>query len=209
VDPIAREGIGRPAPGAGPGPSPRGTGASDTEQTKAAVGAGSIGQLGAPSDLPTPLKLPEGTGSNADGTVAPPGAPALSPPRTAFSPAEIGIEISVLFAKMDDAQANVEEQGLKLDDTQRQDAYKRSSEKIQEAAKKIQEAQHKQKTLGILTTLGKVFAGVAAVVLTVTTCGAAAPLAIALIAYTVVDTSMTIADSIRRRTAGHRSPSMP
>ena len=204
VDPIAREGIGRPAPGSGPGPSPRGTGASDTEQAKTAVGAGSIGQLGAPSDLPAPLKPPEGARSPADGPVAPPGAPALSPPRTEFSPAEIGIEISVLFAKMDDAQSNVEQQGLKLNDSQRQEAYKSSSEKIQEAAKKIREAQHKQKSLNVLTTVGKVFAGVAAVALTVTTCGAAAPLAIALIAYTVVDTSMTIADSVSQAEGGPR-----
>jgi hypothetical protein len=204
ADPISREVIGRPAPGSGPSPLPRGTGASDTEQAKTAVGAGSIGQLGAPSDLPASLKMSDGARSNADGPMGPQGAPALSPPRTEFSLADIGIEISVLFAKMDDAQSNVEEQGLKLDDSQRQEAFKRSTEKIQEAAKKIHEAQHKQKSLDILITVGKVLAGVAAVALTITTCGAAAPLAIALIAYTVVDTSMTIADSISQAEGGPR-----
>ena len=202
VDPVAREVISRPAPGSGL--TVRGAGTSGAENASAVVGAGSIGDLGAPSDLPTPLKLPDGLGSSADGAAGPPGAPALIPPTMAFSPADIGIEISVLISKMDDAQSNVEEQGLKLNDTQRQEAYRRSSEKIQEAAKKIQEAQHKQKTLGILTTVGKVFAGVAAVALTVTTGGAAAPLAIALIAYTVVDTSMTVADSISQAEGGPR-----
>ena len=203
VDSVARDAGSRPTTGSGTAGAPRSGGTSDTHGAAPAVGAGSIGQLGTPADLPA-LKLPDGAQSNTDGSAGPPGAPALSPPRIVFNLADIGVEVSILISKMDDAQSGVEQQGLKLDDSQRQEAYRRANDKIEEAAKKLQEARHKQKTLGILSTVGKVFAGVAAVALTVTTGGAAAPLAIALIAYTVVDTGMTIADSISQAEGGPR-----
>jgi hypothetical protein len=204
VDPVIRDVLSRPAPsGSEPDRPARGAPGLDTEDGPAPVGAGSIGQLGAPADLLAPLKLPDGARPTG-GAAAPPGAPELSPPAMAFSPAEIGLLVSVLIAKMDDAQSNVEQQGLKLSDTQRQEAYQRSSEKIAEAAKKLQQAHHKQGALSILMTIGKVLAGVAAVALILTTAGAAAPLAIALVAYTIVDTSMTIADSISQAQSGPR-----
>ncbi|MEJ0035227.1 MAG: hypothetical protein WDO68_03980 [Gammaproteobacteria bacterium] len=167
----------------------------------AAVGTGDIGQLADVPDFTDLLGLLNGQ-QGADDPVAPPGAPVLSPPKLNLGPAEIAILIAVLFSKMDDAQSSAEQQGLKLDDLMKQESFRRTTEVIEKAAKKIQEALQKQHATGVLSTIGKVFAGIAAVALTLTTGGMAAPLAIALLTYTIVDTALTIADSISEASGG-------
>ncbi len=169
----------------------------------APAGMGDIGQFGDIPDLSKLLPMLDGF-TGTDDPVAPPGAPPLSPPKMPFSPAEIATLVAELFAKMDDAQSDAEQMGLKLDDLQKQEAFRRTVEKIAEAAKKIGEALHKKNAVGILGTIGKVLAGIAAVALTVVTGGLAAPLAVALIAYTVIDTALTIADAISQAAGGPR-----
>jgi hypothetical protein len=133
---------------------------------------------------------------------APKGAPQLPAPEEHYDPSELEILISALLTKMDDAQSKTEQNGLQLDNTQKQEAFKKSTDALKEAVKKITAAKHKQKILGPLMTIAKVFAGIAAVALTLTTGGAAAPLAIALIAYTVVDTTLTVANAISQAKGG-------
>ncbi len=169
----------------------------------APVGMGDIGRFGDIPDLSDLCKTLEGF-AGADNSAAPPGAPPLSLPKASLSPSDIATKVADLFAKMDDAQSAAEQMGLKLDDLQKQEAFRRATEKIMEAAKKIADALHKKNAVGILGTIGKVLAGIAAVALTVVTGGLAAPLAVALIAYTVIDTALTIADSISQAAGGPR-----
>jgi hypothetical protein len=181
-------------------------GSANAANPQAAAGQGTLAAPAvAPADVADLLKWLAGSAPSDPGQPpAPPGAPELSPPKLSLGPADIALLVSELIAKMGEAQSNTEMSGLQLDDVQRQDAYRRSSEKITQAAAKLAQAAQKNKTIGTLTTVAKVFAGVAAVLLSVATAGAASPLAVALIAYTIVDTAATIADSISTAAGGPR-----
>ncbi|WP_129781739.1 YopB/SseC family type III secretion system translocon subunit [Peristeroidobacter soli] len=152
-----------------------------------------------PSTLPPP---DEGGGKPPGGGIAPAGGPALAPPQRQMDPSEMAMQVSMLISRIDDAQSNVEQNGLQVSDTQKQEAFKKSNDAIAKAAKKLAQAKHRQKILGPLATIGKILGSIAAVALTVCTAGAAAPLAVAMIAYTVVDTALTIADSISQAAGG-------
>jgi hypothetical protein len=181
-------------------------GSANAANPQAAAGPGTLAAPAvAPADVADLLKWLAGSAPSDPGQPpAPPGAPELSPPKLSLGPADIALLVSELIAKMGEAQSNTEMSGLQLDDVQRQDAYRRSSEKIAQAAAKLAQAAQKNKTIGTLTTIAKVFAGVAAVLLSVATAGAASPLAVALIAYTIVDTAATIADAISTAEGGPR-----
>lgn len=147
--------------------------------------------------------LQDGKGlHDVDNGGAPPGAPKLPAPQKQFTPEEMAMEVAQLMAKLDDAQSQVEQNGLQSDNDERQAAFKKANDAITAAEKKLAEAKHKQKILGPLATIGKVFAGIAAIALTVATGGLAAPLAIAIIAYTVVDTALTVANAISQARGG-------
>jgi hypothetical protein len=176
-------------------------GNANTIRTGATANAGSIDTNTAPDTTDVD---PAGGQNRGTGSPTPPGAPLLDAPSVSLSPTEMALAVSILLSKIDDAQSKSESQGLNLSDQQRREAPQRSNDKIQESAKKLEAAQHKKKTLGILATIGKVFAGIAAVALTVVTGGAAAPLAVAIIAYTVVDTTLTIPDAISGAAGGPR-----
>jgi hypothetical protein len=177
-------------------------GARQKHSVNSSAGAGTIGQVSDPSDIPTFPSLNDGGGSDAGGGNAPPGAPELPAPQQQYSQSDMILQVSILISRVDDAQANVEQNGLSTEDTQKQEEIKRSNEAIAKATKKLQEAKHKHKILGPLATIGKIFASIAAVALTIVTGGAAAPAAIAMIAYTVVDTTLTIASAISKAAGG-------
>jgi hypothetical protein len=165
------------------------------------TGTGPTGQVDKKWQLPK-WDLQDGKGLHDVGSDTPPGAPTLAPPQKTFTPDEMAMMVSELMAKLDDAQSQVEQNGLQTDNDQRQAAFKKANDAIATAEKKLAEAKHKQKILGPLATIGKVFAGIAAIALTVATGGLAAPLAIALIAYTVVDTALTVANAISQARGG-------
>jgi hypothetical protein len=187
--------------------APPGTGGARRKQdANAPNGAGTIGASAAlfndSVSLPPFPPPKDGNGSTADGGDAPHGAPQLPSPKRRMSAADMSLQVSALMSRMDDSQSDAEQNGLKLSDQQRQEAYKKSNEQIATAAKKLAAAEHKQKILGPLATIGKIFAGIAAIALTIVTGGTAAPLAIAIIAYTAVDTACTIANAISQAAGG-------
>jgi hypothetical protein len=172
------------------------------QNVNGANGAGTVGQVNDPRNVPPFPSVNDGSGSTAGANGAPPGAPQLPAPRKEYSPSEMAIEVSALISRIDDAQSDVEQNGLQMDGTQKQEAFQKSNESIATAAKKLAAAKHKQKILGPLATIGKVFLSIAAVALAVVTGGAASPLAVAMIAYTVVDTTLTVADAISKAAGG-------
>lgn len=173
---------------------------TDPTNTAGPTPPGTAGPIGGPSVPPPNVGSGNGVPPPHDG--APPGAPKLAAPQEQFDPGQLETLISELLTKMDDAQSATEENGLQLDNTQKQEAFKKSADALKTAMKKLAAAKHKQKILGPLMTIAKVAAGIAAIALTLTTGGAAAPLAVALIAYTVVDTTLTVANAISQAKGG-------
>ncbi len=171
---------------------PRHTG-SVSPATSVAPSPGAAASI-LPPGGPGPSLPPHGDGS----------IPALQPPAVELSPADMALLVTTLMQKVSDAQSTFEQQNLKVDNQEKQEAYKTSNEKIENSVKSLQKARKKQKALGILGTIGKVFASIAAVALSVATGGAATPLAVALIAYTIVDTTLTVADAISQGVGGPR-----
>jgi hypothetical protein len=142
--------------------------------------------------------------SQSDDPRAPPGAPPLAHPLANMSSVMIGIEISALMSKLSSAQADAERNGLEVDDKIRQSDLKASNEKIDQARQKIQAAAHKTKEANGWATAAKVLTGVAAVCLTLATGGAATPFTLAIIGYTVLDTTMTVVDTICQAEGVHQ-----
>ncbi len=106
------------------------------------------------TNTPDPTDI-DPAGSQCVGADAPAGGPVLQRPRASFSPVELALLVTALLSKIDDAQSEAEKQGLKLSDTQRRESLDRANETVANAAKKLQKLRHKQKALGILSTVGK------------------------------------------------------
>lgn len=141
--------------------------------------------------------------SNAlPGHTAPRGARSLPMPTTSMTLADWSIELASFASKLSDSQSAIANGQLELANDRKHQDIQRTTQKIQESVKKLEAAKKKQHALGILGTIGKVFGAIAAVALTVATGGTAAPLAAALIAYTVLDTTMTVASSISQSSGG-------
>jgi len=176
-------------------------GAQPKPDVTAPKGAGTIGSFNDVSDLPPFPSLQDGDGSPSYGS-APHGAPRLSVPKRQLSSTQMAMDVSALLSRIDDVQSSTEENGLQTTQQQRKESFQRSNEAIAKSAKKLADAKHKQKILGPLATIGKIFASIAAIALTVVTAGTAAPLAIAMITYTVIDTACTIANAISQAAGG-------
>ena len=142
------------------------------------------------------------SGSGGSDGNAPPGAPALQQPDLDFSPESMAIEIQALMDKTNELQSNAEGQSIKLTQQQQQDAHAKNIVAIDKAVKKIAAAKKKQKALGILGIIGKAFAVVAAVVMTVVSAGALAAVAGVICAYAVTDLAMSVASTVNQSKGG-------
>ena len=146
-------------------------------------------------------------GVNADGASdgselpGPPGAPSLSAP-SKFQIDDLAVLCENFQTKMNDLSMATLNSSLKMDDQMRRIAADKAIKQIAEAAKKMVAAAKKAKTMKILGILGKVFAVIAAAVMTVMTGGAAAPIAVALLAYAMADLVMTVADNVSQSKGG-------
>ncbi|WP_168735328.1 type III secretion system translocon subunit SctE [Pseudothauera rhizosphaerae] len=140
------------------------------------------------------------------GKNTPQGAPVLSEPERAFSPDELALIIGSMQNKITELQAQSAKEGIKLSDTQKQEAHQKAIEKIEEAAKKMAEANEKNGLLKVFKIIGLILAAVAAIALTVLTAGAASGVlgvvAVAFAAYAVADSVMSIASEISQACGG-------
>lgn len=187
------------------------TPASTSSGSPASNGGGQVSTSGTSGlNLPALLELlkqvnggSSGSGGSGDsGSNAPPGAPALQQPALDFSPEAMALEIQGLMDKTNDLQNKAETQNVKVTQQRQDDAHTKNIAAIDKAAKKIAAAKKKQKALGILGIIGKVFAVVAAAVMTVVSAGALAPIAGLICAYAITDLAMTVASTVNQSKGG-------
>lgn len=133
------------------------------------------------------------------------GAPPLDAPMS-LTPGDLALMIGSLLSKVSELQNGATRADIKLTDLQKRDAHDKAVAQIQKMADKIAAAAKKEKALGILSVIGKVFGLIAAVAMTALTAGAASPLLVGmsavLLTCTIIDTSLTVGNAISGAVGG-------